>query len=115
MRRVLPTHDGKEALLQSLRNRTWCASSYAAVVDLPHRCQFGSGSSHEHFIGNVHVIAREALLTLTEPARVTQAISLGALGVNAAGKRLNKRMPLFYLTPAPEDAPALWSYVNSLK
>jgi diacylglycerol O-acyltransferase / wax synthase len=31
---------------------------------------------------------REALLTLTEPARVTQAASLGALGVNAASKLL---------------------------
>lgn len=31
---------------------------------------------------------REALLTLTEPARVTQAFSLGALGVNAASKLL---------------------------
>jgi WS/DGAT/MGAT family acyltransferase len=31
---------------------------------------------------------REALLTLSEPARVTQAASLGALGVNAASKLL---------------------------
>jgi diacylglycerol O-acyltransferase / wax synthase len=33
-------------------------------------------------------VSREALLTLTEPARVTQAASLGALGVNAAAKLL---------------------------
>jgi WS/DGAT/MGAT family acyltransferase len=32
--------------------------------------------------------AREALLTLSEPARVTQVASLGALGVNAASKLL---------------------------
>jgi diacylglycerol O-acyltransferase / wax synthase len=32
--------------------------------------------------------AREALLTLSEPARVTQAASLGALGVTSAGKLL---------------------------
>ena len=31
---------------------------------------------------------REALLSVTEPARVTQAASLGALGLNAAGKLL---------------------------
>lgn len=33
-------------------------------------------------------VTREALLTLSEPARVTQAASLGALGVNAASKLL---------------------------
>lgn len=32
--------------------------------------------------------AREMLLTLTEPSRVTQAVSLGALGVSAAAKLL---------------------------
>jgi diacylglycerol O-acyltransferase len=32
--------------------------------------------------------SREALLTLTDPARVTQAVSLGALSVNAAAKLL---------------------------
>jgi WS/DGAT/MGAT family acyltransferase len=36
----------------------------------------------------VRTVTREALLTLSEPARVTQAASLGALGVNAAGKLL---------------------------
>jgi WS/DGAT/MGAT family acyltransferase len=32
--------------------------------------------------------SREALITLTDPARVTQAVSLGALGMNAAAKLL---------------------------
>ncbi len=37
------------------------------------------------------------------------------MGLDATGKRLNRRMPLFYVTPAPEDAPALWLYLKSLK
>lgn len=36
------------------------------------------------------------------------------LGLDANGKRLNRRMPLFYVTPAPEDSPALWLYLNAL-
>src|SRR5437868_3042769 len=60
--RVLPTHNGKEGLLQSLRDWTWPTGSDTAIVDLPHRCEFGSGSRHEHFVGNIHVISREALL-----------------------------------------------------
>jgi WS/DGAT/MGAT family acyltransferase len=38
--------------------------------------------------GAARLVAREAMLNLSEPARVTQAVSLGALTVNAASKLL---------------------------
>lgn len=36
------------------------------------------------------------------------------MGVDATGKPLDRRMPLFYVTPAPEDVHALWLYLNAL-
>src|SRR5437660_3095926 len=103
--RVFPTHDRKEGLLQRLRNRTWRAGSYAAIVDLSHRRQLGSGPGHEDFIRNIHIIAREALLhhgdTLL-PRQIDDGTS--ADRVENRGERRRLALPFThneYILPCP--------------